>query len=253
MAQLKVVNPEPVRSGAAVLSPEREVPTLLQAPSSPGPWGVLVIVHGLGVGPERYDHLAKLGLEAGLIVLRPSIPQEDPARGFPLDRSVLGGAEPRDLTAVLDALRSSAYGRHVDWSRVTVLGHSDGADAALELGFNPLVMDRRVGRVVAMEADPLDFTPVRNGPWLLVVHADTDELVPYADGLAVFSAMSGTRTCMATVLGGTHTDAAWGEGDPPGAAADALIAELLAARPPYPSRCPRGATPSSLVSLVPAP
>lgn len=235
-------------SAGRVLAAQREVPTLLYAPAGRGPWPLLLIVHGLNVGPERYDHLVALGRAAGQLVLTPSVAQEDPARGFPLDRDVLRSTEPHDLSAVLDAVAASPYGARVDWSRVTVLGHSDGADAALELGFDAPVRDRRVDRVVALEADPLPFTPTPGGPWLLVVHGDHDELVPYADGRSVFSAMAGTRSCMATVIGGTHTGSVWNE-DATAPSLDATVRAFLAAASTSRARCPAVGTTAPAVRL----
>ncbi len=117
---------------------------------------------------------------------------------FPLtDQAVAGGNldeadignQPADvrfvITELLGASQSAgtAVSGLVDPSRIAVVGHSDGAETALLVGYGASDRDPRVDAVVADAANPLDVQPptakIRGSAPLLIVLGDRDGSVPF--------------------------------------------------------------------------
>jgi pimeloyl-ACP methyl ester carboxylesterase len=121
---------------------------------------------------------------------------------FPLtDQAVAGkdldeadiGNQPTDvrfvITQLLAATQSSgtAVSGLIDPARIAVVGHSDGAETALLVGYGANDRDPRVDAVVADAANPLDVQPptarIRGSAPLLIVLGDQDRSVLFQDGL----------------------------------------------------------------------
>jgi len=192
----------PVVSGSEDLSPERALPTSVWTPAGPGPFPLVVFVPGFDKGPLDYQRFCATLASSGFVVAAPSFPQEDPARGFPLDESHLGD-EAADVSFVITSLTGGTTADKVDRSEVAVVGHSDGADVALLVGYAPGTVDARVGAVVADAPDPMAAPPPPSAVPLLLVQGTEDSVVPYAASATVFAQVA-APTAYLTLVGADH-------------------------------------------------
>ena len=110
------------------------------------------------------------------------------------------------MSAVISELSRGALRARLVPGAVGVVGHSDGADVALMLGYDPALADARLRFVVAASPDPLGFTPRSGGPPLLVLHGSADQIVPPSSADAVFDALSCVRYSL-TFTGADHASA----------------------------------------------
>lgn len=193
----------PVVTNGRSVAPTRRLPTLVWSPPGGGDHPLVVFAHGYSVGPLTYARFCAAIAAAGYVVAAPSFPLADAGRGLGLDRGDLPN-EATDVSFVISALRSGSYASAISAGAVGVVGHSDGADVALEVGYQSGLADRSVGAVVAIAPDAFAGTlasPPR--PPLLLVHADSDPVVPHAESEQVFSVIPTPRSFV-TLLGADH-------------------------------------------------
>ena len=175
----------PVVSGGRVLADQRALPTIVWTPAGPGPFPLVVFVPGYDKGPLDYQRFCSTLASSGYVVAAPSFPLEDPARGFPLDRTHLAD-EATDVSFVITALEGRP-GEDIDDTRLAVVGHSDGADVALLVGYGSGTRDSRIGAVVADAPDPMTAIPAPSHVPLLLVQGTADSVVPYTSSQEVFA------------------------------------------------------------------
>jgi len=192
----------PVVSGGEDLSAERALPTSVWTPAGPGPFPLVVFVPGFDKGPLDYQRFCAALASSGFVVAAPSFPQEDPARGFPLDESHLGD-EAADVSFVIASLTGGTTADKVDRSEVAVVGHSDGADVALLVGYGQGTVDGRVAAVVADAPDPMTVGVVPSRTPLLLVQGTADSVVPYSASQTVFGQV-GAPVSYVTLIGADH-------------------------------------------------
>ena len=202
MSRLPLVDSSrPVLSDGVVLAAQRDLPTIVWTPAGAGPFPVVVFVHGYDTGPLDYRRFCSTLASAGYVVAAPSFPLEDPARGFPLDRTHLSD-EAADVAFVISAVDRPGAQR-VDRSRVAVVGHSDGADVALLVGYGAGTVDPRVGAVVADAPDPMSATIVPSPVPLLLVQGTSDSVVPYSASQTVFGQIDAPVSYL-SLIGADH-------------------------------------------------
>jgi pimeloyl-ACP methyl ester carboxylesterase len=183
------------------LSPTRSLPTTVVMPTQ-GRWPLVVFVHGYDVGPSTYARFLGALAAQGYVVAAPSFPLEDPARGYGLDESDLPN-EAADVSAVISELSSGPLAAHLVLGAVAVVGHSDGADVALMVGYRSGLADHRVRAIVAAAPDPISWAAQAGGPPLLLLHGSADEVVNPSASAAVFAALSSARWSL-TLAGADH-------------------------------------------------
>jgi len=176
----------PVPGSGGTLATERDLPTVLWAPTGTGPFPLVVFVHGYDRGPADYARFAAALASSGYVVAAPSFPLEDPAQGFPLDRSHLAD-EAGDVSFVVTSLEQQAVALRLEPGAVAVVGHSDGADVALLAAYGNGTVDPRIDAVVADAPDPVPADPVPSAVPLLLVQGTADSVVPYSSSATVFA------------------------------------------------------------------
>jgi len=202
MSRLPLVDgSRPVVSGDVVLAAQRDLPTIVWTPAGTGPFPLVVFVHGYDTGPLDYRRFCSALASTGYVVAAPSFPLEDPARGFPLDRTHLSD-EAADVAFVISAVDQGGALR-IDRSRVAVVGHSDGADVALLVGYGAGAVDPRVGAVVADAPDPMSATAVASPVPLLLVQGTSDSVVPYSASESVFGQIDAPVSYL-SLIGADH-------------------------------------------------
>lgn len=204
----------PTVSRGAPVAPSRSVPTIVAYPTGPGgPWPLVVFAHGFRLGPPGYTRLIGTLAAAGYVVAAPSFPLADEAvAGSLVDRGDLPN-QPGDVSFVIDQVLVAATdpvspltGR-VDRTRIGAVGHSDGADTVLDIGYHPARSDARVVAIVALSPDAVVPAGTRTGATtpLLLAHGDADSIVPYTESVSVFEAVPSRRYFL-TLVGGGHLE-----------------------------------------------
>jgi dienelactone hydrolase len=178
------------------------LPTYLWRPNSPDRFPLVVFIHGYDVGPLTYQRFCRRLAQTGFVVAAPAFPLEDPALGFGLSRSDLP-EEALDVRFVVRALTHGALARSLLPGAVAVVGHSDGADVALMVGYEEGLRDPQVRAVVADAPDPMTGTVVIGGPPLLLLQGSDDPVVPFSSSQTVFEQVRAT-TLYLTLVGAGH-------------------------------------------------
>lgn len=193
----------PVVTRGRTVAATRQLPTLVWMPPGTGPHPLVVFAHGYSVGALTYARFCASIAAAGYVVAAPSFPLADAGRGLGLDRGDLGN-EATDVSFVITALRSGSLASAIGDGPVGVVGHSDGADVALEVGYQVGLADRSVGAVVAIAPDAFDaaLAPTPRPP-LLLMHGDRDSVVPHSEAVQVFGVIAAPRTFV-TLVGADH-------------------------------------------------
>lgn len=188
-------------SRGRTLSASRSLPTTVYHPSdAAGPFPLVVFAHGFQIGPGPYQHLCEQLAAAGYVVAAPSFPLTDQgAAGANLDRGDLPN-QAGDVSVVISGVLGGGTGAgalagKVDGSRVGIVGHSDGADTALDVGYYPGRTDSRVKAVVALAPDAMTGSggSVGAGTPLLLEHGDRDSIVPISNSRTVFGQVRSHR------------------------------------------------------------
>lgn len=175
----------PVVSGGVTLAGQRSLPTQVWAPTASGTFPLVVFVHGYDKGPSDYTRFCTELASSGYVVAAPSFPLEDPAQGFPLDRSQLAD-EAGDVSFVVTSLEARAGALHLAPGAVAVVGHSDGADVALLVAYGTGTTDPRVDAAVAVAPDPMAQGTAASAVPLLLVQGTDDSVVPYSASQTVY-------------------------------------------------------------------
>jgi predicted dienelactone hydrolase len=233
------------------LAPSRALAVTVAAPASPGPWPLILFAHGFQLGPPAYAHLIDTVAAAGYVVAAPSFPLADAGgrHGADIDRADIPN-QSGDLRVVADALTAGpTRNPRIDPGRIGAVGHSDGADTVLDLGFHRDRRDDRVRAVVAIAADAVPLPGAGSAapaPVLLLVHGDRDRITPYAESQALFGRLPGARHLL-TLEGADHLPPVQGAApwaDPLLRAVLAVLDGAVAGRP---------ATPGDDLAAVPVP
>ena len=212
---MALVDPSrPTVSRGTTLSATRSLPTVVTYPTgSGGPWPLVVFAHGFRLGPPGYARLVATMTAAGYVVAAPSFPLADEAvAGAQVDRGDLPN-QPGDVAFVIDQVLAEAsdpgspLAGRVDGTRIGAVGHSDGADTVLEVGYHPARHDARVRAVVALSPDAVVAAGTTTGATtpLLLEHGDADAVVPLQESASVFAAVPARRYFL-TLLGAGHLE-----------------------------------------------
>ena len=214
----------PLVSNGVVVAPDRQLPTDVWTPDAPGRYPLVVFVHGYDRSPLQYERFCSVLASSGYVVAAPSFPLEDPTRGFGLDRSDLPN-EAIDVSSVITAMEAGAAINRVQPSRIAVVGHSDGADVALEIGYEQGTADPRAQGLVAIAPDPITAPRTPSTAPLLLVQGTADSVVPYASSQTVFDQLPGP-TYFVSLVGADHLPPIAG-GTPWTPVLDAAVADFL--------------------------
>jgi len=209
LEQVSVVDPNrPTVKNGQLISNERVLPTSIWRPSIGGPYPLVIFAHGYRLGPTSYERFCRTLASAGYIVAAPSFPLADAQRGNGVDRGDIPN-EATDVSFVINALRAGPVTSDIAAGPVAVVGHSDGADVALMVGYQKAKADLRVGAVVAVAPDAMNGALVASGPPLLLIQGDQDSIVPYSNSQRVFAQVSAKRYYL-TLIGADHLPPIYG-------------------------------------------
>jgi fermentation-respiration switch protein FrsA (DUF1100 family) len=243
--QVQIVDPSrPVVREGVTESSERALPTSVWMPTPPGRYPLIVFVHGYNVGPSTYQRFLSTLASSGYVVAAPSFPLEDPSRGYGLDRADLPN-EATDVSFVITSLLGGPLASRIDATRIGVVGHSDGADVALMVGYQVGKVDSRVGAIVSDAPDPMTGAIAPSGVPLLLMQGTADSVVPYSASQEVFQQVSAPRYYL-SLLGADHLPPIQG-GTAWTPVVDTSVADFLDAT--IAGRSPLGSLPAELDAL----
>jgi predicted esterase len=184
----------PLVSGGQTLDTSRRLPTSVWHPAAAGTHPLVVFAHGYAVGPLTYARFCAALAAMGFVVAAPSFPLADESRGNGLDRSDIDN-EAGDINFVIAQLRASDP--TISKDPVAVIGHSDGATAALIIAERPGSLNPAVGAVIAIAPDALTNDLGTNPPPVLIIHGTEDPVASFADGQGDFERFAGSRFLLA--------------------------------------------------------
>jgi dipeptidyl aminopeptidase/acylaminoacyl peptidase len=192
-----------------VRSDTREIAGLLSLvvrPVPPGPYPLVVFVHGAGAPPVDYTDLLEDIASAGHVVVAPAMPGS-------VDDSSIGALlalpfQPGRVRQVIAAVTGPGpeHLRAVDPQQVALVGHSLGGMTALAVGYHTCCVDPRVDAVVSIAGEAADFPNGQYqavGPPLLLVHGERDDTVPY-EGSVNALALLGNPAYLLTLEDADH-------------------------------------------------
>jgi dienelactone hydrolase len=197
-----------------------------------GPFPLVMFVHGFNSSAARYDQLLHSLSAAGYVVVAPD---------FPLTSSAFNGPAVEDdvvnqagdvkflISKMLTANDQAGVLQHLIASdKIAVAGHSDGGITAAATAYNSCCTDKRVKAVIVASGEESLFPDTwftdASGPPFLGMHADTDEVTPYAKGQALYAAATRPKYFV-TIVGANHAGP-FTDG-PQAPAAARLMAEFL--------------------------
>jgi dienelactone hydrolase len=154
------------------------------AASLDGPFPLVVFGHGFDVTPATYARLLHSWAQAGYVVAAPTFPGENPAApGGPNESDIVN--EPGDMSFVITQMLAANAGsgplsQLIDPSLIAVAGHSDGAEVALAVAYDPRFRDRRVRAAIVLSGAEIEAKgnlkfPI-GGPPLLATEGTADKV-----------------------------------------------------------------------------
>ena len=175
-------------------SRNRNLPTTVYEPTTPGVYPLIVFAHGYGSSPPVYDTILRSWASAGYVVAAPTFPYTN-SDNHSNENDMVN--EPADISFVITQVEAQR-GSSLDLSHgVGVEGHSDGAIVALAVGFADKYRDKRVTTVGVYEGASYSslfgsYSP--NGDALLVAQSDADEYNSESDGQSAYAVDAGGST-----------------------------------------------------------
>jgi alpha-beta hydrolase superfamily lysophospholipase len=208
-------------------APDRTLRVVMWIPESSQSLPLLVLAHGWGGSPEKFDAFARAAALAGYIVAAPAFPltNEHAPGGHEAGLADVA-SQPGDLsfviTKLLDAADTGAapLAGRVRGAEIAVLGHSLGGVTTLALTRHSCCRDARVRAAILVAAVdgllPLYFAgpPTNDGPPTLLLHGVADAAVPYSTAFVLYERLSPPRVLVG-LAGAGHSDALESHSEPP--------------------------------------
>jgi len=202
------------------------------------PYPLLLMAHGFGGLPEKFDALATFIASDGYVVAAPAFPLTNQnAPGGHISGFSDVEEQPQDLFFVLGELSaaSQAPGDELegllDAAQTVALGHSLGGLTVLAwahtdcCGQAPL---RGVILVSSLSAsNPFGANPIDTGPPTMIIHGTSDALIPFTLAEPLLETLPRPRALVG-VQGSGHSELLESQAEPPIPARDATQRAIVA-------------------------
>lgn len=204
----------------------RTLRTRLWVPEGSEALPLLIMAHGFGGSPEKFEAFARTLAAAGYLVAAPAFPltNEQAPGGHDVGlRDFVN--QPGDVSFVLSQLLAAnqdpsdeLHARLLP-DAVAVLGHSLGGVTAIGLTRKQCCRDQRVRATILVAAvAPLTtgfgIDPISTGPPTLIVQGTDDPTVPYATGPELYAEIQPPRYLLG-LRGAGHSEDLEDQSEPP--------------------------------------
>jgi len=221
-------------------APDRTLRVVLWLPAGATGLPLLIMAHGFGGLPEKFDAFARAVARAGFVVAAPAFPltnQDAPGGHDPGFRDFVN--QPADIsfvvTRLFDATQASGdpLAGRLDPVKVAVLGHSLGGTAVVGLTRKSCCRDDRIrATILVAAAVPLAIAfgldPISTEhPPTLLIHGTADRSVDYSVSATFFDQIDPPRYLLG-LTGAGHSEALESQEMPPIAARDAAQRATIA-------------------------
>ncbi len=214
-------------------APERTLRTLIWQSDAKGPLPLIVLAHGLGGLPEKFDALGRALAVAGVVVAAPAFPltNEQAPGGH---EAGLGDVvnQPADTSFVISRLLEAnrtpgdPLNSRIVSGHIAVLGHSLGGVTVVALTRKNCCRDDRVrasiiaaapwGLAIVFGNDPI----AASGPPTLIIHGTADPAVAYESSPQLYDMILPPRFLVG-IAGAGHSEGLESQVEPPVPARDA--------------------------------
>ena len=184
----------------------RTLPTDLYLPTASGKRPLVVFSHGYHGAPAKFTQLFSAWARAGYIVAAPRFPLTS-NRGAPYDEVTDYVEQPADVSFVLDQLLEGRFGSRIDAHHIGAAGLSLGGGTTYGLVDNPCCREHRLAAAAVFDGERFPFAQPfgRNSVPILIMHIDTDIVLPYAHARQSF-VDSASPKYFVTLHGGIHAE-----------------------------------------------
>jgi predicted dienelactone hydrolase len=217
----------------------RTLRTRLWTPSGRDALPLLIMAHGFGGSPEKFEAFAAAVAKAGYVVAAPAFPltnENAPGGHDPGFRDFLN--QPGDVSFVITQLLDATAGssdplyRRIDVNDVAVLGHSLGGVTTLALTRKDCCRDARLRASILVAAvtslsGSFGADPIAAGPPTLILHGTADPIVPYTGATVLYDSIIAPRFLVG-LSNASHSEALESQIEPPIAARDAAQRATIA-------------------------
>ena len=221
-------------------APQRTLRVLIWQPVTAGRLPLLVMAHGFGGSPDKFDAFARTVAAAGFVVAAPAFPLTNEAAPGGHDAGLRDYVhQAADISFVITQLVQTAAESRLPFAieQIAVLGHSLGGTTVIGLTRKNCCHDPRV-RATILVAAPLflvnGFGPdpiAADGPPTLVMQGTADGFVNYSNAGQIYDLIDPPRFLVG-LRGAGHSEAVESQAAPPiaarAAAQQATIAFLNA-------------------------
>jgi predicted dienelactone hydrolase len=199
-------------------TPVREVRVLLWDPGLVRRLPLVVLAHGFGGLPEKFDAFARAVAQSGFMAAAPAFPLTNESAPGGHQRGFADTVnQPGDISFLLDRLLElnaepgDALFSRIDPQRIALLGHSLGGLTALAVTRKPCCLDPRIGAAVLVAPLP-DFghqfgtDPISLGPPTLIIHGTADPTIPFQSSVDLYGDFQAPRFLVG-LSGAGHSEA----------------------------------------------
>lgn len=193
-------------SRALPRTPMRELRVVIWDPNGRDPLPLLVLAHGFGGLPEKFDAFAQTVAAAGYLVVAPAFPltNENAPGGHEQGLSDFRN-QPGDvsflITRLLQANADPAdpLADRIDAENIALLGHSLGGLTALAVTRKECCRDSRIKAVVAFAPlvglflNQFGTDSIAEGPPMLIVHGEADATIALQSSVELYDGIAAPK------------------------------------------------------------
>lgn len=220
-------------------APQRTLRTVIWQPADTRPLPLVVMAHGFGGLPEKFDAFARTVATAGFVVAAPAFPLTNEGAPGGHDVGLRDFVnQPGDVSFVISRLLEASWAHGdpllgtIREENIAVLGHSLGGLTTIGLTRKDCCRDRRVRATILVAAvaglaDAYGIDSIAAGPPTFIIHGTADQTVPFDSSLQLYDMIQAPRFLVG-LDGAGHSEGLESQTQPAIAARDATQRATIA-------------------------